>query len=168
MGRCCTHTSFSVSLVEQERSVGDVALLPCRLPDRVVNVGKLSLLFLMMLEHNGRACSPKEFLTVRNWGEGSEAGLSIKFPAMQSASGIRGADSDASLQSFQLFSPCLCALSLCPLPRCLALVSLHTFSCMCVAVVQKGDADASFKKEDHSLQEQVNHFKKELQQAHDE
>lgn len=167
MGRCCTHTSFSVSLVEQERSVGDVALLPCSLPDRVVNVGKLSLLFLMMLEHNGRACSPKEFLTVRNWGEGSEAGLYIKFPAMQSASGIRRADSDASLQSFQLFSPCLCALSLSSPSLSRPHIPSHFF-CMCVAVVQKGDADASFKNEDHTLQEQVIHFKKELQQAHDE
>lgn len=93
MGRCCTRTSFSVSLVEQERSVGDVALLPCSLPDRGVNVGKLSLLFLMTLEHNGRARSPKEFLTVRNWGEASEAGLYIKFPAMPSASDIGRVDS---------------------------------------------------------------------------
>lgn len=110
MGRCCSYTSFSVSLVELERSVGDVALLPYSLPDSVVNVGKLSLLFLMMLEHNGRACSPKEFLTVRNWGKESKAGLYIKFPVMQSASGIRRVDSDTL--SFQLFSPRLDALPL--------------------------------------------------------
>uniref|UniRef100_A0A674NLQ5 Cingulin b n=1 Tax=Takifugu rubripes TaxID=31033 RepID=A0A674NLQ5_TAKRU len=32
----------------------------------------------------------------------------------------------------------------------------------------KGDTDGSFKKENHTLQEQVSHFRKELQQAHDE
>lgn len=161
MGRCCTHTSFSVSLVEQERSVGDVAVLPCSLPDRVVNVGKLSLLFLMMLEHNGRACSPKEFLTVRNWGEGSEAGLYIKFPAMQSASGIRRADSDASLQSFQLFSPCLCALSLSSpslsRPQIPSHFSLHVCRCGTEGrrrcKLQKGGPHASGAS--HSLQKRT-------------
>lgn len=147
--------------------MGDVARLPCSLPDRVVNVGKLSLLFLMMLEHNGRACSPKEFLTVENWGEGSKAGLYIKFPAMQSASGIRRVDSDTLLQFPVIFSMPLCSLSLSsPLlshPR----IPLHFF-CMCIAVVQKGDTDGSFKKENHTLQEKVIHFKKELQQRHDE
>lgn len=109
MGRCCTYTSFSVSLVEQERSVGDAALLPCSLPDSGVNVGRLSLLFLMMLEHNGRACSPKEFLTVRNWGEESKAGLCIKFPVMQSASGIRRVDSDTVAEFPVIFSMPLCS-----------------------------------------------------------
>lgn len=50
--------------------------------DTAVNAGRLSLLFLMMLEHNGGVCSPKEVLAVRNWGEESEAGLYIKFPVM--------------------------------------------------------------------------------------
>lgn len=112
MGRCCTYTSLSASLVERERRVGDAAPLPCSLPDRADNVGELSLLFLMMWEHNGRACSPREFLAVRNWGEESKTGLYIKFPVMQSASGVRRFDSDTLLPSFQLFSPWLRAPSL--------------------------------------------------------
>lgn len=47
----------------------------CSPAARQTRVGKLSPLFLMMLEHNGGACSPKECVTVRNWGEGAEAEL---------------------------------------------------------------------------------------------
>lgn len=57
-----------------------------------------------------------------------------------------------------------------PFRRRLTLTSRHTFILlyMCIDIVLKGDTDGSFKKENHTLQEQVSRFKKELQQAHDE
>lgn len=58
----------------------------------------------------------------------------------------------------------LFVLSLVALPS----YPLTLFFCLCIAVVQKGETDGSFRKENHTLQEQVVHFKKELQQAHDE
>lgn len=135
-----------------------------------VNVGRLSLLFLMMSEHNAGVCSPKEVLTVGNWGEESEAGLYIKFPVMpQVYAGLTGTLC-CRVSSYFLHASLLC---LCPLP---SLSHPHIpshflfffFFYICIDIVLKGDTDGSFKKENHTLQEQVSHFKKELQQAHDE
>lgn len=123
----------------------------------------------MMLEHNGRACSPKEFLTVGNWGEESKAGLCIKFPVMQSASGIRRVDSDTVAEFPVIFTMPLCSVFV----LLLAVSPSHPltllfFFYMCIDIVLKGDTDGSFKKENHGLQEQVSRFKNQLQEAHDE
>lgn len=134
-----------------------------------VNVGRLSLLFLMMLEHNGGVCSPKEVLTVRNWGEESEAGLCIKFPAMPQVHAGLAVTLCCRVSSYFLHASLLC---LCPLPSLshphILSHFLFFFFYMCIDIVLKGDTDGSFKKENHTLQEQVSHFKKELRQAHDE
>lgn len=144
-----------------ERSVGGAALLRCSLPATGVNVRWLSVLFLMTSEHNARVCSPHDFLTVRNWGEESKAGLYRKFPAMRRASGIGRADS-CSLHASLL---CLCPLPLLSHPHIPS--HLHFFY-MCIDIVLKGDTDGSFRKENRTLLEQVGRFKRELQQAHDE
>lgn len=119
-------------------------------------MGRLSLLFSMMSEHNGGACSPRD--AVRNWGEEAEAGLC-------DASGMRRVDGDVSSYFLQAS-----LLRLCPLPRLSRphIPSHFHFLYMCIDIVLKGDTDGSFKKENHALQEQVSRFKTELQQAHDE
>lgn len=134
--------------------------------DTGVNVGRLSLLFLMMLEHNGGVCSPRDVLTVRNWGEESEAGLCIKFPAMPQVHAGLTVTLCCRVSSFLHAS----LLWLCPLPSFSHphIPSHFHFFYMCIDIVLKGDTDGSFKKENHTLQEQVSHFKKQLQQAHDE